>query len=255
VDYSVESFKELDIIINHFNIYPLVTAKINDFFIFKQCFEMIKRGEHLTKEGLFKIVSLKSSLNLGLSEKLIKAFPSFEGVEYSAKLSPYSFKSIPDPFWISGFIAGDGSFNLKIGTSSTTSIGRRIQLRFGIGLHIRELEVIKGIAAYFHLLSPISKLDTLPQNGYIELNADQRYKYIDIRPNAVLFQITKFDDILNIIIPFFDKYPIQGQKAFDFEDFKIVSTIIKNKEHLTNEGFAKILEIKERMNKYQARKD
>ena len=63
VQYVVESFKELQVIVNHFDNYPLVTAKVSDFLLFKQCFEMIKNGEHLTEEGLLKIVTLKSSLN------------------------------------------------------------------------------------------------------------------------------------------------------------------------------------------------
>ena len=57
---------------------------------------------------------------------------------------------------ITGFTDAEGSFNLKIGSSATTSIGARIQLRFGIALHIRELDVIKGLAAYSNLLDPIA---------------------------------------------------------------------------------------------------
>ena len=38
------------------------------------------------------------------------------------------------------------------------------------------------------------------------------------------------------------------KKSLDFIDFKNVSEMIKNKEHLTSEGFDKILEIKTRMN-------
>ena len=36
---------------------------------------MIERKEHLTIEGLKKIVKLKATLNWGLSEALITAFP------------------------------------------------------------------------------------------------------------------------------------------------------------------------------------
>ena len=36
---------------------------------------MINRKEHLTIEGLRKIVAIKASMNLGLSEELKKAFP------------------------------------------------------------------------------------------------------------------------------------------------------------------------------------
>ena len=48
VQYVVESFKELQVIINHFDKYPLVTSKVSDYLIFRQCFEIIKQREHLT---------------------------------------------------------------------------------------------------------------------------------------------------------------------------------------------------------------
>jgi len=89
---------------------------------------------------------------LGLPQNIIEAFPKIIPI----KKPDYLFKGIPDPFWISGFISGDVSFNLKIGSSATISIGVRVQLRFGIGLHIRELDVIKGLAAYFNLLYPLT---------------------------------------------------------------------------------------------------
>jgi len=53
---------------------------------------------------------------------------------------------------------------------------------------------------------------------------------------------------MEIIIPFFEKYPIQGEKSLDFSDFKKVGEMLKNKEHLTSEGFNKILKIKAGMN-------
>jgi LAGLIDADG endonuclease len=55
-------------------------------------------------------------------------------------------------------------------------------------------------------------------------------------------------DILNIIIPFFDEYQIKGVKQMDYIDFKKVAEIIKSKNHLTEEGFRKILVIKDNMN-------
>jgi LAGLIDADG endonuclease len=206
VVYRVKSFKELKIIINHFGKYPLVAAKLSDFLIFKQCFELINQGEYLTKDSLLKIISLKTNLNLGLPPNLIEAFPKIIPI-----IKPkYIFKGILDLFWVSGFTSGDGSFNLKIEKSATTLIGRRIQLRFGIGLHIKELDVIKGLAAYFNLLYPLTSKSIKVSNI--------KYKNITTWSNIVDFQVTKFSDVLNVIIPFFDKYSIQGQKALDFED-------------------------------------
>lgn len=74
-------------------------------------------------------------------------------------------------------------------------------------------------------------------------------KYIYISSNSVSFQVTNFSDILNIIIPFFEKYPIGGLKELDFIDFKTVSDLILKKEHLTSAGLSNILKIKAEMNR------
>ena len=77
VQYRVESINDLQIIIDHFDKYPLVSAKLADYILFKKAFYIIKLQEHLTKEGLLKLVGIKSSLNLGLSTNLKKAFPNW----------------------------------------------------------------------------------------------------------------------------------------------------------------------------------
>jgi hypothetical protein len=46
-----------------------------------------------------------------------------------------------------------------------------------------------------------------------------KYKNIYISKNKVSVIIVKISDIVNIIIPFFEKYPIVGMKSLDFADF------------------------------------
>lgn len=75
-----------------------------------------------------------------------------------------------------------------------------------------------------------------------------RPKLIYKTENTVTLHITKFFDIENIIIPFFEKYPIFGIKSLDFSDFKKVSEIIKHKLPLTSEGFNTIKNINSKMN-------
>ena len=66
---------------------------------------------------------------------------------------------------------------------------------------------------------------------------------------SVNLQITKFSDIVNVIIPFFNLYPIAGMKSLDFKDFKEVCDIIKTKKHLTSPNVLnQILKIKSGMN-------
>jgi hypothetical protein len=51
-----------------------------------------------------------------------------------------------------------------------------------------------------------------------------------------VFTVRKLSDILKIIIPFFEKYPLRGTKSLDFADFCKVAELMKDKAHLTKEG-------------------
>ena len=50
------------------------------------------------------------------------------------------------------------------------------------------------------------------------------------------YEVTKFSDIVNKIIPFFQKHRIRGVKALDFADFGDVAEMMKQKKHLTDDG-------------------
>jgi hypothetical protein len=76
IEYIVNSMKDLEVIINHFNHYPLITQKLSDYKIFVLVFEYLKQKNHLTKKGLIEILSLKASFNNGLSEELKMVFPN-----------------------------------------------------------------------------------------------------------------------------------------------------------------------------------
>jgi hypothetical protein len=74
---------------------------------------------------------------------------------------------------------------------------------------------------------------------------------VKTRPTQSTYVVYKYDDIIDKIIPFFEKYPILGSKALDFSDFKLVADLIKEKAHLkkSGNGLAKILAIKSQMNR------
>ena len=66
---------------------------------------------------------------------------------------------------------------------------------------------------------------------------------------AVDFKVGNFDNIINKIIPFLQKYPLQSVKKKDYLDWFEASVLINNKEHLTAEGLEKIKRLKDGMNK------
>ncbi len=106
IKYQVRSIAYLAIIIAHFDKYPLITQKWVDYQLFRQAFEIVNRKEHLSINGLEKIIGLKASMNKGLSYKLKAAFPNVIPVQKPIKKLPPSL----DPYWLAGFITGEGCF-------------------------------------------------------------------------------------------------------------------------------------------------
>jgi hypothetical protein len=64
-----------------------------------------------------------------------------------------------------------------------------------------------------------------------------------------VYRVTRFSEIYEKIIPYFEKYPIKGDKSQDFADFKRAAELIKAKAHLTASGLKQIRKIKAGMNK------
>ena len=237
-NFNIYSINEIQVLVNHCVKYPLITAKYSDFLLFKQAFEIIKKGEHLTEKGLLEIVSIKSVINLGLSDKLKAVFTNLPSVSRPV----LKINGIPNPFWVAGFISGDGSFYFSIRekispNSITGNIWRTVSLIFGVTLHIRDKEVIQALASYFTSLK-INDSKNLTIKPYS----------IFMTNTSVSLYIRRFSDIVNIIIPFFDKYFILGVKRLDFADFKKVVEIVKNKGHLTSTGFESIKKINSTIN-------
>ena len=228
--FRVDNIQEIQVIVDHFTKYPLIGFKVSDFLLFKQCYDLIKQKQHLTQDGLEKIVALKYNLNKGLSDVLVEAFPNILGVPRPH----YFFNGIPDPYWMSGFVSGDSTFCVSIEKSSENKLGHRVRLIFGTCLHIRDRGLLMGIANYFNILN-----NNLMSSKYIYDSANRETSLLQIKNNS---------DIINKIIPFFDQYPILGTKSLDFSDFKKVAELMKNKEHLTESGFSEIIQIVKKMN-------
>ena len=73
------------------------------------------------------------------------------------------------------------------------------------------------------------------------------YKYPE--KLAVSIYIIKYTDITEVIIPFFNKYPIDGIKLNDYQDWCKIHKLMNEGLHLTLEGLNEIQKIKSGMNK------
>lgn len=138
VQFQVSSVKDLKILISHFDKYPLITKKLGDYLLFKQAFNLISCKEHLTTDGLNKLVAIKSSMNKGLSTELQQAFS-----QVKPNLRPdVNKKYIINPYWLAGFIS-EGCFFIhieKVVNKEAKPNGKieKVRLKFKISQHIRD---------------------------------------------------------------------------------------------------------------------
>lgn len=245
--FRVDNLKEIQVIIDHFDRFPLLSVKASDYILFKECYNLIMQKQHLTSKGFEKILSLKYNLNKGLPDKLKKAFPNIVPVNRPE----YKFINIPNPFWISGFASGDSTFSISIEKSSN-KLGKRVRLIFGICLHLRDKEILLGILNYFYNsfedLTPSLTGRYAREIKQSQLSKSIQQKYIYDTDKTSLLQIKNYSDVRDKIIPFFNEFPILGVKSLDFNDFNLIANLINNKEHLTPEGLNQIIEKVKGMN-------
>ena len=221
VNYSIDSNEDLNKLIIHLEKYPLLTQKAADFILFKQAVKLVNNKAHLTVEGLNQIVNIKASMNLGLSNMLKSVFDGYTPVERPV----INYNVILDPNWISGFVSAEGNFDVRI-PSTNSKLGYRVQLRFRISQHSRDLKLMEKIVEYF--------------------GSGKIYKYGG--KSAVSLTIVDFTDITNTIVPFFNKNPIIGIKFYDYLDWCKIHSLMNNRSHFTVEGINSIRKIKSGMN-------
>ena len=210
----------MQIIISHFDEFPLITQKQADYMLWKSAYEILQNKEHLTEEGLRKILANRASLNQGLTPELKAAFPSLIPVERPLVTN----RIIRDSNWLAGFTSGEGYFYIRVFKSNTTKNGWAVQLVFILIQHYRDKELLQSLIEYF--------------------NCGRVYK----NKEAIIFQVTKLSGLSENIIPFFVKYSIKGVKFKDFTDFCKVAELMKNKAHLTKEGLELVRQIKAGIN-------
>ena len=221
---QVDSIKGFKAVIDHFDKYPLISQKYSDYLLFKQVVYMMLSKEHLTEEGLRKIVAIKATLNRGLpsGSELDQAFPNIVPVQRPLEKNVL----IQDPYWLVGFTEGEGCFFVVIQKSSNTLTGFSVSLRFQITQHIRDIELMRSFINLFGCGEVVKRSDG----------------------KSVDFKVNKFPELVENVIPFFERMPLLGVKAKNLEDFCKVANIMKAKGHLTKQGLDQILGIKTGMN-------
>lgn len=111
---------------------------------------------------------------------------------------------------------------VSIKKSSKVRSGWKVESCFQIELHERDKELLKLLQVYF---KGIGKITTKSRS-------------------CCKWRVYSLDDILNYIIPHFDKYPLITQKFADYLLFKHVNHMRYDKKHLTTDGLLAIVNIR-----------
>jgi hypothetical protein len=114
------------------------------------------------------------------------------GYQVEILSNPITMLSV-SPLFVTGLIDAEGSFILKMSNSITdNNIPKiRVQPTFEMGLHIKDMGMLKSIAQFFV--------------GNIRISG-----------NTCYYSVTRLSDLINVIIPHFSNYPLQTQKLADF---------------------------------------
>lgn len=222
--YAVTKISDLNnIIIPHFIKYPLLTIKRINFLLFKEIIDLMYKKSHLTLGGAQSVINIRASMNKGATRNFLENFPYTVpvGLPY---INPLSVKDISVD-WLIGFTDAEGCFfiNVRLNRKKT---GYWVSPAFILAQHSRDTTLFYLIKEFLSGGSVI-KETTKP---------------------VVRYRSDNLSLILEVIIPLFDKNPLQSRKLKDYLSFCLVCQLMKNKAHLTEEGLASILEIKNNMN-------
>jgi len=175
--------------------------------------------DHLITKGLEKILSYKTAISFGESDKLKLLFPNI----ISMKRPIVEMSNVKlNPFWVTGFIEGEGSFHVN--TNKKTDKMRPV---FSIGLNNRDKPLLIRINNFFNEIGSVYVSDS---NNSAELK---------------IFKLSNF----NSFIHHFSIYPLRGFKLYNFTIWCNIVKLLENHE-LTPETIYKIKDLKNKLNKW-----
>ena len=131
--------------------------------------------------------------------------------------------------WIVGFIDGEGCFHIGISKNEFTNTKYQVLPEFIVTQHKRDIKSLYALKTYFGC-------------GVVRCNKRKG-------TNVYCYRVRKHDDLINKIIPFFEKHQLKTTKRVCFKKFRKVILLINNKEHLNLEGLTKIRKIRANLNK------
>ena len=128
--------------------------------------------------------------------------------------------------YITGFVDGEGCFCISFNRRDTLNTRIEVRPSFSVSQKKHSLSALQAIQKYFAC------------GGIRYSSRDGTYKY----------EVRSLEDLNRIIIPHFQKYPLQTAEGRDFELFSSICTMMKSNLHRNTDCLKEILELAFKMN-------
>ena len=133
-------------------------------------------------------------------------------------------------FFLAGFVEGEGSFNVSLRKKADYKVNWQVVMSFNISQ--KDVSILKILQKELNC-------------GIIKTRK---------RDELHSFDVTKPQDIIHKIIPFFHKYPVLStSKVINFTIFCKIAELMDKGEHKNLTGLKKILILREKINKGKGR--
>jgi hypothetical protein len=144
--------------------------------------------------------------------------------------------------WVTGFVDGEGCFSINFIRQPNRVSRRGYKTGFQVA---HEFAVTQGAksADSLHLLAEFFGVGAVYINNRYDNHREHIYRYC----------VRKRLDLLRVIVPFFQRYPLRTSKQHDFVKFAQCLRLVQARSHLTTKGLIEILQIAETMNHRKTR--
>jgi hypothetical protein len=129
--------------------------------------------------------------------------------------------------YIAGYVDGEGSFSVSVQRNTSSRLGFQLIPEFHVSQNGDRAQVLGLIRERLGC-------------GYIKRNSR--------RDQALVFVVRRRRDLLDQVIPFFERNPMLSTKHADFEKFAVVVRELELGHHSTEDGFRRLLDIALSMN-------
>ena len=123
--------------------------------------------------------------------------------------------------YIAGYVDGEGSFSVVVNRNPTCKAGYQLVPEFHVSQNGDRAQVLRLIQSRFDGC------------GYIKPNGR--------KDRALVFVVRRREDLLNRVIPFFERQPLLSSKKHDFDKFARIVRAMALGHHRTPSGFKELL--------------